>query len=165
MRQTARAQLDQLDLEILTHYQQNTQTPAHSIGKAVGLSAAAVQRRLKNMRESGVIAREAAQLDPAALGLTLTCIVNVQLVSDAASAIARFRKQVASLPEVQQCYYVTGSSDFVLIVVMGDMEDYETFTNGPLLTDANIRKFTTQVVLSRTKVGLDICLSGCVTKP
>jgi DNA-binding Lrp family transcriptional regulator len=164
MRRTRRAQLDQLDVEILQRYQQNTQTPAHSIGKAVGLSAAAVQRRLKSMRESGVIAREAAELDPSALGLTVTCIVNVQLVSDAAPQLARFRKLVASTAEVQQAYYVTGSSDYVLIVVMADMQDYEAFTNGPLLTDANVRKFTTQVVLSRIKVGLDVCLEGRVTK-
>ena len=55
--------------------------------------------------------------------------------------------------------YVTGSSDFVLIMVVPDMAGYEALTNGPLLTDANVRKFTTQVVLSRTKVSLEVSLA------
>jgi Lrp/AsnC family leucine-responsive transcriptional regulator len=160
MRKNGRADLDALDVKILELYQRDTQLPAHGIGKAVGLSAAAVQRRLKALRASGVITREAAQLDPAALGLGVTCIVNVRLVSDAPPALARFHKLVAASPEVQQCYYVTGSSDFVLIILVADMPAFEALTHGPLFTDRNIRKFTTQVVLSRTKVGLDVCLDS-----
>ena len=152
-------ELDTLDVAILEHYQRNTQLPAHTIGKAVGLSAAAVQRRLKQLRESGVIVREAAQLDPTLLGLTVTCIVNVHLASDAAPDIARYRRLISATPEVQQSYYVTGSSDFVLIIVVADMDASEAFTNAPLLTDSNVRKFTTQVVLSRTKVSLDVSLT------
>jgi Lrp/AsnC family leucine-responsive transcriptional regulator len=154
-----RPELDQLDLAILERYQRNTQLPAHVIGKAIGLSSAAVQRRLKQLRENGVIAREAAQLEPALLGLTVTCIVNVHLASDAAPDLLRYRRLIDGTPEVQQSYYVTGSSDYVLIVVVADMSAYEAFTNAPLLTDSNVRKFTTQVVLSRTKVGLDVSLA------
>jgi Lrp/AsnC family leucine-responsive transcriptional regulator len=158
MRRNVRAELDQLDVKILELYQGDTQLPAHRIGKAVGLSAAAVQRRLKQLRESGVIAREVAQLDPPSVGLGVTCIVNVRLRSDATTALARFQKQIAGTAEVQQCYYVTGTSDYVLIILVADMEAYEALTHGPLFTDRNIHKFTTQVVLSRTKVGLDVCL-------
>jgi Lrp/AsnC family leucine-responsive transcriptional regulator len=160
MRRNVRADLDQLDVKILELYQRDTQLPAHRIGKAVGLSAAAVQRRLKQLRDDGVIAREAAQLDPGAVGLGVTCIVNVTLASDAPPALTRFQKQVRDTPQVQQCYYVTGSSDFVLIVLVADMEAYEALTHGALFTDANVHKFTTQVVLSRTKVGLDVCLDA-----
>jgi Lrp/AsnC family leucine-responsive transcriptional regulator len=158
MRRNVRPELDQLDVKILELYQGDTQLPAHRIGKEVGLSAAAVQRRLKQLRESGVITREVAQLNPSALGLGVTCIVNVRLKSDSAPALARFQKQIQSTPEVQQCYYVTGSSDYVLIVLVADMEAYEALTRGPLFTDGNLHKFTTQVVLGRTKVGLDVCL-------
>lgn len=158
MRKNVRPELDQLDVRILELYQRDTQLPAHRIGKAVGLSAAAVQRRLKQLRESGVIVREAAQLDPPAVGLGVTCIVNVRLVSDAAAELTRFHKRIAATPEVQQCYYVTGSSDFVLIILVADMAAFEELTRGPLFVDRNIRKFTTQVVLSRPKVGLDVSL-------
>jgi Lrp/AsnC family leucine-responsive transcriptional regulator len=158
MRKNVRPELDQLDVQILELYQRDTQLPAHRIGKAVGLSAAAVQRRLKQLRESGVIVREAAQLDPVALGLGVTCIVNVRLVSDAAPALARFHKQIAAMPEVQQCYYVTGSSDFVLVILVADMAAFEELTRGPLFADRNIKRFTTQVALSRPKIGLDVSL-------
>lgn len=159
MRTNVRPELDRFNVAILARYQQNTQTAAKTIGRAVGLSAAAVQRRLKRLREAGVIEREAAQLDPAALGLTVTCIVGVRLARDGAADLARFRKQAAATPAVQQCYYVTGSNDFVLIVVAADMAAYEAFTRGPLLGDGNVRKFTTQVVLGRAKVGLDLPLA------
>ncbi len=165
MRKNVRPELDRLDYAILERYQRDTQIAAGAIGRAVGLSAAAVQRRLKRLREGGVIERESAQLDPAALGLALTCVVNVALARDAEADLARFRKQVAATPEVQQCYYVTGPSDFVLIVVAADVGAYEAFTRGPLLTDANVRKFTTRVVLGRTKVGLELPLGAAPARP
>jgi DNA-binding Lrp family transcriptional regulator len=73
--------------------------------------------------------------------------------------VTRFRKQVDDVEQIQQCYKVTGTSDFVLIVVVPDMAAYEALTVGPCFTDPNVRRFTTQVVLSRTKVGLDLCLA------
>ena len=159
MRRNVRPDLDQLDVKILELYQGDTQLPAHRIGKEVGLSAAAVQRRLNKLREDGVITREVAQLDPSAVGLGVTCIVNVRLRSDAPAALSRFQKQILSTPEVQQCYYVTGTSDYVLIILVADMEAFEALTRGPLFTDKNLHKFTTQVVLSRTKVGVEVCLA------
>jgi Lrp/AsnC family transcriptional regulator, leucine-responsive regulatory protein len=165
VRKTDRPPLDRLDFAILERYQRDTQLAAGAIGRAVGLSAAAVQRRLKRLREAGVIEREAAQLDPAALGLTVMCVVNVRLARDHEADLARFRRQAAATPEVQQCYYVTGPNDFVLIVVAADVPAYEAFTRGPLLTDGNVRKFTTHVVLGRAKVGLDVPLGLAKSRP
>src|SRR5262245_52632478 len=98
MRKKPRPELDHLDLAILERYQRDTQLAAGIIGRAVGLSAAAVQRRLKRMREGGVIERETAQLDPSALGITTTCVVHVQLVRDSEAELARFRAGAAAAP-------------------------------------------------------------------
>jgi Lrp/AsnC family leucine-responsive transcriptional regulator len=152
------ADIDRLDREILRRYQHDTQQPAKTIGEAVGLSAAAVQRRLKRLRETGVIAAEIAQLEPGALGVGVTCIVNVDLDSERDADLARFRKRLVAAPEVQQCYYVTGQGDFILIVLAADMAAYEAFTRRELLADANVRGFTTHVVLERAKVGLSVAV-------
>lgn len=148
--------LDRFDLAILERYQRDTQLPAKTIGDAVGLSAAAVQRRLKRLREEGVIERECALLAPKALGMAVTCIVAVDLDREGSIDLDRFRRDMERRPEVQQCYYVTGQSDFVLIVLTPDMEAYDAFTRQALMANSNVRSFTTQVVLERVKVSLNV---------
>ena len=149
------SKLDSLDLKILKRYQRDSRIPASALGSAVGLSAAAVQRRLKRMRESGVIA-EVAQVAPEALGYGVTCIVGVELESERRADLERFRKRMAQLACVQQCYYVTGNIDFLLVVLARDTAEYEAFTDSALLDDANVKSFVTHMVLARAKVGLDV---------
>jgi DNA-binding Lrp family transcriptional regulator len=161
MRQNA-ASLDRYDRAILARYQHDTQVPAKVIAEAVGLSAAAVQRRLKRLREARVIEREVALLDPKSVGLPVTCLVSIDLERERAGDLERFRRKVQKAPEVQQCYYVTGASDFVLIVLAASMEAYEAFTRRELLEDPNVRGFTTFVVLDRVKVGLSAPLGDGV---
>ena len=143
--------LDDLDRAILDLYQRDTRRPSEQIGAQVGLSAAAVQRRLKRLRESGAIVAETAALDPRKLGLDLTAIVNVDLVDESARATRAFRDKVCARGEVQQCYGVAGSFDYVLLVVVADLAAYEVFCEACLLHDENVRSFTTQIVLDAAK--------------
>jgi Lrp/AsnC family leucine-responsive transcriptional regulator len=148
--------LDSFDRKILAHYQYDTRTPAETIGAQVGLSATAVQRRLKRLREQGVIQAEVAVLAPSMLDQGVTCIVGVDLERESAADIDHFKSRMATYAEVQQCYYVTGATDFFLVVLAKSMEAYEAFTRIAFLSDANIRSFTTHVVLDRAKVGLGV---------
>jgi Lrp/AsnC family transcriptional regulator, leucine-responsive regulatory protein len=145
--------LDTFDRQILSAYQRDTRIPGEHIGAQVGLSAAAVQRRLKRLREAGVIVAETATLDCRQLGLDVTAIVQVDLVDESARATQAFRERVTARPEVQQCYGVTGEIDYVLIVVVPDLAAYDTFCEACLLHDANVRSFTTQIVLDAAKRG------------
>ena len=158
--QRKHVELDAYDKKILALHQADTRTPAKTIADAVGLSAAAVQRRLKRLRDDGVIEREVAQLDPRALGLAVTCVVTVDLDGERAADLERFKRRMRACPEVQQCYYVTGQADFVLIVLVADMEAYDAFTRRALLGDDNVKSFTTHVTLERVKVGLDVAVPG-----
>src|SRR5205814_1420812 len=151
MSKTISPALDALDLKILQRYQDDTRIAAEAIGAEVGLSAAAVQRRLKRMREEGIIRAEVAQLDQRALGFPVTCVVGVDLIHESVGHAERFKRRIAALPEVQQCYDVTGTTDFILIVVAPDMESYDAFTRRELLSDANVKNFTTYVVLDQVK--------------
>ena len=165
MQRKPAAAVDALDLRILEHYQHDTQLPAKTIGEAIGLSAAAVQRRLKRLRDAGVIEHEIAQIAPSAVAMPVTCIVGVDLERESAADLDRFRRKMARCPEVQQCYYVTGQTDFILIVLAPDMGAYEAFTRRALLDDTNVRSFTTYVVLDRVKVGLGIHLAHAIAAP
>lgn len=145
--------LDKLDRLILDLYQRDTRIAGEQIGARVGLSAAAVQRRLKRLRESGVIVAETATLDCAALGLGMTAIVNVDLVDESARASRAFRDTVCARPEVQQCYGIAGAFDYALVVVVPDLRAYDAFCEACLLHDPNVRSFSTQVVLDAAKRG------------
>jgi Lrp/AsnC family leucine-responsive transcriptional regulator len=150
--------LDDFDLRILARYQHDTQIPARAIGQAVGLSTAAVQRRLKRLRAIGAIVREVAEVAPAAIGLPITCVIAIDLDRERTADLDRFKRKMLGLPEVQQCYYVTGQTDFVAIVLVASMAAYEAFTRRVLLDDDNVKSFVTSVVLDRIKTGVAVPL-------
>jgi Lrp/AsnC family leucine-responsive transcriptional regulator len=147
------APLDDFDREILRRLQLDARATGEDIGAAVHLSAAAVQRRIKRLRQSGVIAAEVAIVDPVAVGQGMSFVIGVELERERADMLDAFRRAARADPNVQQCYYVTGVADFILIVVARDMADFEAFTRRLLFDNANIRRFTTSVVMSRDKIG------------
>jgi Lrp/AsnC family transcriptional regulator, leucine-responsive regulatory protein len=146
--------MDTLDGKILALYQQDTRRVAASIGAEVGLSAAAVQRRLKRLRSNGTIAAEIAVLDHVAAGRPITCIVGITLGSRAAD-IDKFTRRIRRQADVQQCYQVTGSIDFLLIVTAESMEAYRAFSRTWFETP-QVARYETHVVLDRVKAGLSV---------
>jgi Lrp/AsnC family leucine-responsive transcriptional regulator len=153
-----RPDLDHLDIAILACLQEDSRTIAETIGAKVGLSAAAVQRRIKRLRESGVIEREVAVLSQQALGLSMTFVVMVEMERESLAVLDGFRRQVLADDNVQQCYYVTGNADFVLVVTCHDMADFEAFTRRMFFDNPNVRHFTTSVAMDRVKIGLTLPL-------
>ncbi|HWP19894.1 MAG TPA: Lrp/AsnC family transcriptional regulator [Burkholderiaceae bacterium] len=151
-------ELDALDHRILSRYQHDTRLAAEAIGAEVGLSAAAVQRRLKRMREAGVIVGEVAVLDRRALDLQVTVVVTVDLIDEGQAAVDRFRHSMCARPEVQQCYATAGSVDYVLVLVLPDLPAYERFAREWLQGDPNVRSFTTHVVLDVAKAEMALPL-------
>ena len=145
--------LDDFDRAILRLLQRNNQTPQREIGAAVNLSAPSVQRRIKRMEEEGVIRANVAQLSPEALGLPLTIVVEVELVSETPSDVDAAKASFRTAPEVQQCHYVTGQADFVLIVVVPSMAAYEDLTRRLFFQSGNVKKFRTMVSMDAVKVG------------
>lgn len=150
--------LDRLDYAILDRLQRDARTIAESIAVEVGMSTAAVQRRIKRLRETGVIAREVAVLNPKALGQSMTFVVEVEMERERSEVLDAFRYQMDADDNVQQCYYVTGAYDFVLIVTARDMEDFEEFTQRTFFDNSNVRRFTTSIVMRPIKVGLTLPL-------
>jgi len=151
--------MDRIDRKILALFQHDTRRIAGSIGADVGLSAAAVQRRIKRLRETGVIRAELAQLDGAATGVPIACIVTLSMLA-APTHIDRFKRQMRSLPEVQQFYHVTGSKDFVLIVTATSMEAYGEFARQWFEVSQHVARYETHVILDRVKVGLSLPISA-----
>ncbi|MCA2012096.1 Lrp/AsnC family transcriptional regulator [Cereibacter sphaeroides] len=150
--------LDSFDLAILRILQQDNSTPHRLIGEAVNLSAPSVQRRIRRMEAEGVIAANVARLDPAKVGLPLTIFVQVELVSETPKDIDRMKSLFREAPEVQQCFYVTGEADFMLVVVTDSMASYEDFTRRCFFAGGNVRKFRTYVAMDAVKTGMALSL-------
>jgi DNA-binding Lrp family transcriptional regulator len=143
--------LDPFDRAILRIIQRDNKTPQRAIAEAVNLSAAAVQRRIAAMELAGVIASNVAIVDPAAVSLTITSIVEVFLRDERSATVDATKALFRNAPEVQQCYYVTGGTSFVLIVVTRDMRTYEAVTRRLLSENDFVKSFRTLVALDRVK--------------
>ncbi|MGH1517275.1 Lrp/AsnC family transcriptional regulator [Chryseobacterium sp. JK1] len=152
-------ELDHFDLSILEILQKNNLTPQRDIGDRIGLSAAAVQRRIKRMRETGFIKADVSIIDTEKLNHSVTIIVEVFLERDKIDLIDQAQTLFTAAPEVQQCYYVTGESDFVLVIVVSSMKEYEQLTRRIFYSNENIKHFRTLVSMNTVKSGLEIPIS------
>lgn len=146
--------LDDADRRILAVLQEDNSLPADRLGERVGLSASSVQRRVKRLRSAKVIVADVAILNPKLMNQSAMFIVEVTLERESAEAVDAFKRRMRAAPEVQQCYYVTGDADFVLIVTASDISDYEKIIERLFFEERNIRKFKTGVVVSRVKATL-----------
>ena len=151
-----RAILDDFDRKLLTLFQENTRLTADELGERVGLSASACHRRLKRLRNAGVIEAEIAVISPEAVGRSLTMIVEVSLEREHPHIVDAFKKSMRATPEVMQCYYVTGGADFIIILTARDMKSYERFTQRFFFDNPQVQRFRTFVVMYRTKVCLGV---------
>lgn len=150
--------LDGFDQAILKILQKDNTTSYRSIGESIHLSASAVQRRVKRLTDLGIIQANVAVLNSAKLGGRITLMVSVTLVNESAAVVESLKREFISHKEVQQCYYVTGSADFILIMVVESMESYEKFTKEYFFANHNIKRFTTTISMVRVKVGLEVPL-------
>jgi Lrp/AsnC family leucine-responsive transcriptional regulator len=148
--------MDDFDRRILTLLQENARVTAEALAREVGLSAAACQKRLKRLRETGTVAREIAVVSPDAVGRRLTLIVEVTMARERPEVLDRFKRAMLAAPEVMQCYYITGDGDFMVILTARDMKDYEAFTRRHFFQDSNVQRFRTNVVMDAVKVGLNV---------
>ena len=147
--------LDKFDRAILDLVQCDNTMALRLIAEQVNLSTAAVQRRLKRMEEGGVITGNVAIVDPTAVGRPITIIVEVMAERTSLEALEAMKAHFA-VPEVQQCYYVTGEVDFVLVLTVASMQEYQALARRLFAQNTNVTWFKTIVALDRVKVGLDV---------
>lgn len=151
--------IDDFDISILNCLQNDVRITSEELAKSVGLSATACQRRIKRLRKSGAIQAEVAVVSPDVVGGRVTMLVQVSLKRGGADIIDAFRRQIADIAEIQQCYYVLGDYDFVLVITAKDIAEYDRLTRRIFFSNTNIQKFHTTVALETVKAGLQIPLS------
>lgn len=152
--------LDRFDISILSILQADNTTPQRDIGEQIGLSAPAVQRRIKRLRESGVIRSDISVLDPDKVGRPITILAEVKMEAEKVEIVNQAKDIFRNTPQVQQCYYVTGDVDFILILLVYSMKEYEELTQRLFFGNNNVKNFKTSIALDIVKVGLNISING-----
>ena len=148
--------IDAIDRKILHHVQRDNLLTSARLSELVGLSQTSVQRRLARLRATKAIAADIAVVSPEAVGRPLTMLIAVELARERSDIIDRFKRAVRERAEVMSAYYVTGETDFMLIVSAKDMQDYEAFTRDFFYNNPDIKGFKTTVVMDRIKASFTL---------
>ena len=132
------ALLDQTDLAILRLLQQNARMTVKEIAEQVHLSTTPVHERIRRLEQGGIIKRYTALVDPVRVKKGLMVIVYVSLRTHSKTAGSKFIKHIHELPEVIECYNISGEFDFMLKVVAENMDAYYDFHVNKLSQSENI---------------------------
>ena len=148
--------IDAIDRKILHHVQRDNLLTSARLSELVGLSQTSIQRRLARLRATKAIEADIAVVSPEAVGRPLTMLIAVELARERSDIIDRFKRAVRERAEVMSAYYVTGETDFMLIVSAKDMQDYEAFTRDFFYNNPDIKGFKTTVVMNRIKASFTL---------
>jgi DNA-binding Lrp family transcriptional regulator len=156
------AALDTIDLQLLERLQLDASLSNQALAELVHVSPPTCLRRVKRLREAGLIEREIAVLSVDALapiiGHGLCAVVEITLDRQDQDALAAFELKVAQDDAVQQCYRVSPGPDFCLVVHARDMPDYLALTQRLFTFDANVRNVKTFFSIKRSKFGARVPL-------
>ncbi|MEO7936163.1 MAG: Lrp/AsnC family transcriptional regulator [Dokdonella sp.] len=143
--------LDRTDLRILALLQRNGRATNSEIAESVNLSPSACLRRIQKLEADGVIAGYAALVDPQAVGLGLQAFVRVQLEKHGSDAVQHFVDSVQSWSEVIACHALTGEMDYLLHIVVSDLEHFSQFLLDRLLNGSGVADVNSSFVLRTVK--------------
>ncbi|OOC49798.1 Lrp/AsnC family transcriptional regulator [Thioalkalivibrio versutus] len=152
--------LDRYDRRILEILQEDASLSNQALADRVGLSPSPCLRRVRALEQAGVLLSRVALLDRRSLGLELTALIHIGMDRHTPERFAHFEETVASYPEVQHCYLITGqSADYMLQVVVPDMDAYQEFLLRRITrlegVDSVHSSFVLRRVVDRTALPLD----------
>jgi Lrp/AsnC family leucine-responsive transcriptional regulator len=151
--------LDDIDRRILDHLQRDGRLSNADLAQEVGLSPSPCWRRVKALEDAGIIRGYAARLDAKSVGLGVNVFMSVSLTTQVEKALQAFERAAAERPEVMECYLMTGDSDYLLRIVVPDLEAYERFVMD-FTKIAGIAQIRSSFALRTVKQGAALPLTG-----
>ncbi len=150
--------LDEVDIQILQLLQKDGRMTNADLAKSVGLSPPSVLQRVRTLEKAGLIRGYFALLDAERLGLRITAWVHITLSLHQEQPIERFRRSIQDIPEIMECYHVSGDFDFLLKVIVKDMRSYEVFVREKLSKIKGIQQIKTSFVFGTNKYTTQIII-------
>ena len=142
---------DDKDIQILNLLQRNAELTTVAIAEKVHMSQSPCWRRIRQFKEKGIIKNTVCLLDREKVGMECVVFIDVNLIRTTIKKIEEFERQVAEMPEVIECYTMTGGIDFMLKVVTKNIRHYEKFARTKLAPLANINQINSRVALTNVK--------------
>jgi len=141
-------EIDAQDREILRQLQRDARMSSKAIGARLGLSQPATWRRIKRLRDAGVIRGRRLVLDREKLGFGVTVFLGVKLATKGRTSLEDFERAVSAIPEVQSVEHVLGLYDYRLKVVARDIPDFERVLRRRIMTLPGAGEVEANVLLS-----------------
>ncbi len=143
--------MDSKDRQIIRALQHDGRMTNQDLAEKVNLSPSPCLRRLRNLEQSGVIKSYSPDVDAKAYGLPVTVFVRVTLENHSEDNVTHFERQVKDTNEILECYVMTGMSDYLLRVIVADLDNYENFVRNRLHRMGGIRSIDTSFVYGTVK--------------
>ncbi|MBN1981935.1 MAG: Lrp/AsnC family transcriptional regulator [Chitinivibrionales bacterium] len=143
--------IDEINKKILHILQENATITNSELANQIGLAPATTLERVKKLEKHGIINKYVALINYEKIGKTIIAFVEVSLKEHASHATKQFGKDISKIPEVLECFHITGSNDFLIKIITADIKSYEDFAINKLAAIPNIGKINTIFVLSTIK--------------
>lgn len=144
-------ELDQIDYRILRLLQQDATLSATEIAEQVGLSQSPCWRRIHRLQKHGYLRKKVAILARRKLGFSTVIFVDIKLSSHSHRSLEHFERAILELPEVLECWTISGRMDYTLRIVARDIESYQHFLRTKLLQLPQIQEARSHIAMSEIK--------------
>jgi Lrp/AsnC family transcriptional regulator len=158
MGQIEQMNLSRSDRRLLNELQRDTTRNQSELAELVGMSRTSCWRRIREFEEAGLIERQVALLDPKIAGFNIQVLLLVAMTEHTDENRQSFERHVSLLPQVTECFSVSGDRDYVLHVVVQDMDTYNEFLNAEVLKHPAVRSASSTFVLRRVKYSTELPL-------
>jgi len=150
--------LTRSDKRLLNELQRDVTRNQSDLAEIVGMSRTSCWRRIRDFEEAGLIERQVALLDPKMAGFNIQVLLSVAMTEHTDTNRHNFEHHVSLLPEVTECFSVSGDRDYVLHVVVQDMDRYNEFLNAEILKHPAVRSASSTFALRRVKYSTVLAL-------
>ncbi len=154
------AQLSTADRRLLNELQRDATRNQSELAELVGMSRTSCWRRIREFEKAGLIERQVAILNPKIAGFNIQVLLLVAMTEHTDKNRQSFEQHVSMLPEVTECFSVSGDRDYVLHVVVQDMDSYNDFLNSRVLKHPAVRSASSTFVLRRVKYSTALPLAS-----
>ncbi len=152
-------EIDDTDKAILTELQNDSSISNVELARRISLSPPAVHARIKRLEELGYVRQYAAILDREKVGYDMLCLITVTLEMHHMQNINLFRDAIIQMPEVLECYFITGEFDYQLKVAVRSRKELERFLMEKLTPIPGIARISTSIVLTEIKFTTGLLLN------
>lgn len=148
--------LDSIDRQILALLQENAKLTNKEIAAQLGLTTTPIYERIKRLEKRGYIKKYVALVDRRKVGMGLMAFLSVSLKEHSKKALLKFEQEIVKFPKVLECYHIAGQYDFILKIMVEDMQDYHNFTFNRLATMDNIGHVQSDFVMNDIKRSTEV---------